>query len=134
MIRAYQGVDIVEVAALRRVGERHERFLAEVFTAGERDYCSARADPFVHLAGRFAAKEAAMKALGLGLVGLGGTVAFENIEIVRRASGAPELALSGWAARVAGQRRVTHTSLSIAHSGGFAIATVLLLATPGEGR
>jgi len=134
MIRAYQGVDIVEVAAVRRVGERHERFLAEVFTRGERDYCAAQADPFVHLAGRFAAKEAAMKALGVGLAGLGGSAAFGDIEVVRRTSGEPELALSGWVAEVAGQRRVTQASLSIAHSGGFAIAAVLLLAAPGEGR
>ena len=130
MIRAYQGVDIVEVAKLRRVGQRHPRFLEEVFTAAEREYCSAQAEPFVHLAGRFAAKEAAMKALGLGLAGLGGRGSFGEIEVLRRRSGQPELALSGWAAKVARKRCLAHTSLSIAHSGGFAVATVLLLAEP----
>ena len=80
------GVDLIEVpriqAALSRWGERFER---RVFTEDERAYCSSRARPYQSYAARFAAKEAAMKALGTGWRGLD----WKEIEVARERSGRP---------------------------------------------
>jgi holo-[acyl-carrier protein] synthase len=127
-MRILHGID---VASRERVGElrrRHEAFLAEVFTAGERGYCLAQADPDAHLAGRFAAKEACLKALGLGLAGPGGQAALGSVELVRRPSGRPELVLSGWVRAQARRRRVSQSVVSLSHTGDVAVASVILVA------
>ena len=66
-MRLYQGVDLVEVARLKEAYERHEAFGEDVFTEAERAYCLKRRNPYPHFAARFAAKEACLKAFGLGL-------------------------------------------------------------------
>jgi holo-[acyl-carrier protein] synthase len=116
------GVDIVEVGRIRDVLERHgERFLARVLTDAERRYCLLHRDPAPHVAGRFAAKEAVMKALGTGW---SSGVHFATIEVVRAASGQPSLRLHGAAAERAGDRAIWHLSLS--HDRGQAIAVAVL--------
>jgi len=123
------GIDVVEVARIRRqVGKaagsaRAGRFLARCFTAGERAYCEARADRATHYAARFAAKEAAMKALGAP-AGL----RFTEVEVLRQ-DGAPRLALHGAAARAARRLGAARIHLSLTHDGGMAVAAVIL-----EGR
>ena len=88
------GIDLLEIERLERALERHPRLAERVFTAAERDYAAARARPGRHLAARFAAKEAVVKALGLsGGFGLG------EIEVV--AGEPPTRALSGRAAEAA---------------------------------
>ncbi len=120
------GIDVVSVARLeRQVGgaapaERAERFLARCFTAEERAYCDARRDRVTHYAARFAAKEAAMKALGAPA-----GIRFTDVE-VRRGDGAPALALHGAAAEAARALGVTRALLSLTHDGGVAVAAVAL--------
>jgi len=118
------GTDLARVARFRRfVDEGKESLLTRLFTAGERAYALAKADPAPYLAARFAAKEAGMKAFGLGWRdGLG----WHDFEVVRDPLGRPELRLSGRAAELAAARGVTTVHLSYSHDGDYAVATVIL--------
>jgi holo-[acyl-carrier protein] synthase len=110
------GIDLLEIDRLERALERHPRLAQRVFTPAERDYAEARARPARHLAARFAAKEAVVKALGLsGGFGLG------QIEVV--AGEPPSVRLSGRAADAAVGRRV---DLSLTHSRDFAAAVAIV--------
>ena len=100
-----------------------DRFLRRVFTDGEIAYCTKRRDPVPHLAGRFAVKEAAMKALGTGQ---SQGVLWKDIEVVR-GGGPPRLKLHGGAARRADSMGVTQSLVTITHSEKLAVAQVLLL-------
>jgi holo-[acyl-carrier protein] synthase len=113
--------DLTRVASLlQRYGDR---FLRRVFTDGEIAYCTKRRDPVPHLAGRFAVKEAAMKALGTGQ---SRGVVWKDVEVVR-AGGPPRLKLHGGAARRAGEMGVKQSLVTITHSETLALAQVLLL-------
>ncbi len=120
------GIDVVEVARIRRlVGEGADpgtarRFLERCFTEGERRFCDARHDRATPYAARFAAKEAASKALGAPA-----GIHWTDVE-VEREEGAPRLRLSGVAASVARERGVTRVHLSLTHDGGVAAAVVVL--------
>jgi holo-[acyl-carrier protein] synthase len=127
MTLVYQGVDIVEIDKFREILARHEAFLTDVFTSREREYCGSRPSPHVHLAGHFAAKESYLKALGTGLSGIGMPHALREVEISHAASGGPRLLVSGWVARLAEKRRVRQASVSISHSGDYAVAAVVLV-------
>jgi holo-[acyl-carrier protein] synthase len=118
------GVDITEIDRIRAVMERFgDRFLQRVFTEREIAYCMRRRAPAIHLAGRFASKEAAMKALGTGR---SQQVLWRDVEVVRR-GGPPQLALHGGAARRANAIGAASSLLTITHSGNIAFAEVLLL-------
>ncbi len=105
---------------MRQVLERYgDRFLERVFTPDEIGYCRGRPS---NLAARFAAKEAAMKALGTGVRGVG----WKDIEVVRHESGAPSLRLHGRAERRARQLGVLDLSLSLSHSHEYAVAFVVV--------
>jgi holo-[acyl-carrier protein] synthase len=120
------GLDVVEVARIRRlVGtdapeETARRFLARCFTEGERRFCDARADRATPYAARFAAKEAASKALGAPA-----GIHWTDVEVVRE-DGAPTLKLSGVADRVAREWGVSRIHVSITHDAGIAAAVVVL--------
>jgi holo-[acyl-carrier protein] synthase len=117
----FDATDIPRVAdVFRRYGDR---FLRRVFTEREIAYCTRRRDPVPHLAGRFAVKEAAMKALGTGH---SRGVVWKDIEVVRT-SGPPQLQLHGGAARRAEAMRVRRSLVTITHSEALAMAQVLLL-------
>jgi holo-[acyl-carrier protein] synthase len=118
------GLDVVEVARLAEALERQgDRFVAKVFTDGERVACDARADRLLALAARFAAKEACLKALGTGWAeGLG----FRDIEIVREGNQPPTLVLHGEAARRAVALGVVRSHVSLTHQPGLAAAVVIL--------
>src|SRR5262245_26919096 len=96
---------------------------ARLFTESELALADERTDPIPTLAARFAAKEAVMKALGVGL----GAFSFHEVEVLRLASGAPELRVSGGAAELAGRRGVTAWRLSLTHSVATAGAVVSAL-------
>ncbi len=117
------GLDLVDISRMARIlggpPGRVERFLARVFTAGERAFCDARADRPARYAARFAAKEAALKALGVP-AGL----RFTEVEVVR-AEGAPSLFLAGNAAAAARRLGVARLHLTISHDGGMAAAVVV---------
>lgn len=118
------GIDLAEIsrfdALLARWGERLER---KLFTEGERAACHGRGRPAQHFAARFAAKEAAMKALGTGHA-LG--VFWTGIEVVRR-GGPPQLRFHGGAARRFADLGASRALLTLTHSRDLAIAHVLLL-------
>ena len=117
------GVDIAEVERIREAIERHgDSFLRRLYTAKERDYCEQFKNKYERYAGRFAAKEAAMKALGTGWRR---GVRWVDLEVVREKSGRPALALSGEAARIAEQLGVKHIALSITHTERQALAQVI---------
>lgn len=116
----FDATDIPRVAdMLKRYGDR---FLQRVFTEEEIDYCTRRRDPSPHLAGRFAAKEACMKALGTGH---SRGVIWKDIEIIRH-GGPPQLRLQGGAERRAQEMRVQKSLLTITHSDALAMAQVML--------
>ena len=118
------GIDATDLPRVAEILARYgDRFLRRVFTDGEIAYCTKRRDPVPHLAGRFAVKEAAMKALGTGQ---SRGVIWKDIEVVR-SSGPPRLKLHGGAARRADEMGVRHSLVTITHSETLAFAQVLLL-------
>lgn len=120
------GVDIIEIPRIRRVLERYgQRFLNRVFTPGEIEYCRGRAP---NLAARFAAKEAAMKALGTGFRG----VAWKDIEVIRARSGAPSIKLHGRAEIRAQRLGLQEMALSLSHSREYAVASVVARSEPED--
>jgi holo-[acyl-carrier protein] synthase len=117
------GVDIAEVPRIKATIERRgELFLRRVFTPTEIEYCERFKNKFERYAGRFAAKEAAMKALGTGWRG---GIRWVDLEVVREQSGRPTMALSGEAAKIAARLGVKHISLSITHTEAEALAQVI---------
>jgi holo-[acyl-carrier protein] synthase len=119
------GIDTVEVDRFRRVLARTPGVARRLFTDEERAYGARRRDPSARLAARFAAKEAVMKALGVGL----GAFAFHDVEVVRAESGAPSLLLTGAAAALAHDRGVTGWRLSLTHTDLVAEAVAVALGT-----
>jgi len=118
------GIDVVKVErivqALERFGERME---ARLFTPTELAYCRSHKDPLPHLAARFAAKEAASKALGTGM---SGGVGFKQMEVIQPGGRVPTLAFHGAALERYQQLGCTASHLSLSHDGGLAIACVVL--------
>jgi len=115
------GVDIIEVARIRRAGQRHgERFYKRFFTQVEQNYCGTR---YEALAARFAAKEAVAKALGTGI----GIIGWTDIEIVNDQNGMPHLKLHGPAAKLAEELGLTEWSISLSHTHEQAVASVVAL-------
>jgi holo-[acyl-carrier protein] synthase len=116
------GIDAVDVARLSEALTRTPTLEGRLFTSDERAYCTAGGRPAERFAVRFAAKEAAMKALGVGLGGIG----WHDVEVVRAPSGAPSLAISGRAAELAAEAGGTRWHVSLTHTGTVAQAIVLL--------
>lgn len=118
------GIDLIELDRVRGVLERHgRRFFDRVLTAGEQDYCLRFRDPAPSVGGRFAAKEAVLKALGTGLAG---GIRWVDIEVLRNAEGAPAIALYGRAAELANEREVNRVHLSLSHDRRAAVAVAIL--------
>ena len=110
------GIDLIEIERLERALRRRPRLAARLFTDAELEYARARRRPGRHLAARFAAKEAAVKALGIGGFGL------REVEVV--AGEPPKLRLHGRAAEVAAERGV-ELAVSLTHSRDHAAAVAL---------
>lgn len=118
------GIDIVEVPRIAQSIERFgERFLQRVFTAAEIRYCETKANRAERFAARFAAKEAAMKAIGTGLRG---GVSWRDFEVGREPGGRPTMLLHGKAAQVAAGLGVRRSHLSVSHTEEHAVAYVIL--------
>jgi holo-[acyl-carrier protein] synthase len=115
------GVDAVDVARFRQVIERRPGLVHRLFTETERAYAQGCADPGPRLAVRFAAKEAVLKALGVGV----GAAAFRDVEVVRGEGGQPRLSLSGRAAALSVGRGVGRWHLSMTHTDTVAVASVV---------
>jgi holo-[acyl-carrier protein] synthase len=118
------GVDIAETSRLEQGLERHgERFTKRLFTRAEVAYCERFKNRGERYAARFAAKEAAFKALGTGW---GAGVRWLDVEITHQPSGKPELVLTGRAQEVARGLGVTRMAVSISHSNRYVVAQVIL--------
>jgi holo-[acyl-carrier protein] synthase len=116
---------LVDVAELRRwIDDLRDPLIPRCFTQAELDEIGDGADRIERLAGRFAAKEAVLKALGTGF---GGGVAFTDVVINRVPGAAPEVRLAGGAAQAAAALGVTAWRISISHAGGMAMASALAL-------
>lgn len=119
------GIDIEEIARVDELVARYgDRFIGRIFTDGEAGYCLRRRAPAQHLAARFSAKEAAMKALGTGRAQ---GVLWRDVEVVRD-GGPPQLRLHGGARRRFESLGATGTLLTMTHSRQLAIAQVVLVA------
>jgi holo-[acyl-carrier protein] synthase len=117
-IRLTSGIDVIEIDRIAHAVDRwSNRFLQRVYTEGEIAYCRGRAQS---LAGRFAAKEAASKALGIGIR----RISWRDIEILPDRRGKPHIYLHGKAAEVAAWQMLEHFEVSITHSRTDAIAVV----------
>ncbi len=117
------GIDVAEVKRIRAVIEaQKERFLRRVYTPDEIAYCEQFKNKFERYAGRFAAKEAAMKALGTGW---SSGVRWIDVEVMRQRGGRPTISLKGEARKIADALGVKNIALSITHSAEQAIAQVI---------
>ena len=117
------GIDIVEIARFRKILARTgERFLARVFTAEEQRFCLARRDSVPHFAARFAAKEAAFKALGTGWAK---GITWFDVEVWRLENDAPVILLHDTASEIAKSKGVGKVHLSLTHTNNWAAATVI---------
>jgi holo-[acyl-carrier protein] synthase len=118
------GIDLIEVARIREVLLRTPRFRERVFTPAERTYCDGRgALAAQHYAARFAAKEAALKALQTGWRG---GISWHDVEISSLESGAPVLNFQGEAKKLFEDSGATSALLSMSHTSEHAIAQVVL--------
>lgn len=117
------GTDLVEVARFRLALDRRPLLAERLFSADERAYADRFKDPTKSLAARFGAKEAVMKALGVGLW----KFALRDVEVLRRPSGEPVLALHNKAAELAAERHVREWRLSLTHTDSMALAVAVAL-------
>lgn len=118
------GVDVVEIERMRRILTRTPSFARKVFSEAERAYCDAKANPEVHYATRFAAKEAVVKALGTGFSeGIG----VRDIEVRRTTKGRPYVVLTGRAREVAREQGVREMPLSLSFTHTEAVACAMAI-------
>jgi holo-[acyl-carrier protein] synthase len=115
------GIDVVDIDRFRRSLRRTPSMRTRLFTAVELEFVAGQTDPAPSLAARFAAREAVMKSLGLGL----GAFGFHDVWVERSGSGAPSLAVTGTAAQLAADAGVSRWHLSLTHSDLVAAAYVI---------
>ncbi len=125
----YPGTDVIEIGRVARALVRHPLLKARLFTAAEIAECEGKGNPAASFAGRFAAKEAVLKALGTGLRG----VNWLDIEIRNNSLGEPEVSLFGPALELARSRNVQEIRVSISHSRDMALAFALALTREERG-
>ena len=116
------GVDIVRVDRLERLLSEHDDAPQRLFTAGELEYCRGKRRATEHLAARFAAKEAVLKALGTAMAQ---GVRWTDVEVVNERTGRPRVVLHGEAAARAGRRGLRELDVSLSHTDGLAVANVV---------
>ncbi len=118
------GIDIVEVPRVAQAIERFgDRFLQRIYTPDEIRYCQSKRNAAERFAARFAAKEAALKAIGTGWKN---GISWTEVEVAREPGGRPSLRFSGKAAAVATRLGMKRASLSLSHTAQLAIAKVIL--------
>jgi holo-[acyl-carrier protein] synthase len=120
------GIDLMELGKVQKhLSAPHDDWIDAVFSADERAQADRPPHDVEFYGGRYAAKEAVVKALGTGF---SDDVAWLDVEILRRPVGSPEVRLSGGALKAANALGVTQWLVSISHSGGYAVASALALA------
>lgn len=118
------GVDLVSIERVAAVITRSPAFVKRVYTEAEREYCNATAQPHIHFATRFAAKEAVVKALGCGF---SGGIRPCHVEVVRSSKGAPRIVLHGPARVAADEQRVIDIPVSLSYTHADAVACALVI-------
>ncbi|MFQ5596929.1 MAG: holo-ACP synthase [Nitrospiria bacterium] len=122
------GIDLVRISRIKKMMERwNGRFLDRVFSSREKAYCLQMHLPYIHLSGRFAIKEAVMKALGTGLRS---GIRWKEIETLRGPSGQPQVRLLGTAYKKAAGLGVAEIFCSISHDVDYAVGQVVLEGSP----
>lgn len=117
------GVDLIEIERVKAAHLKHgQRFIDRLFTPAEAKYCLRKSDPYPSLAGRFAVKEAVIKAFSHGF---GGRWKWIHIEVTKELSGKPVLKLHGTMEKLRVERKINKVHLTIAHSKRDATATVI---------
>lgn len=120
------GIDVVEVERIESsMAEFGTRFAEKVFTVSEREYCESQRRPGIHFAARFAAKEAVAKAFGTGI---GKDLGWLDMEITRKPSGEPELALGGAGKAFAERQGIGEVKISLSHAKHYAAANAVAMA------
>ena len=118
------GIDLIEVRRVREAIERFgERFLRRLFTSVEIEYCSPKKNAALHYAGRFAAKEAAFKAMRRGW---GGDLGWKDVEVYNEATGAPQIRFHGKALEIVLAMKMLDSHVSLSHIQDYATAIVIL--------
>lgn len=118
------GIDVVHISRIDSILKRWgDRFLERVFTKEEIEYCLLRKDPSPHLAVRFAAKEAFLKALGVGYTE---GVRWKDIEVMRNWSGRPGIQLHNHTRTLCQRNGISRTHLSMSHNGAYGFVEVIL--------
>ena len=124
------GTDIVECLRIAQMVDRHgELFVSRVYTAREIQYCQSRKQATQHFAGRWAAKEAVLKALGTGWIK---GISWRDVEVRNESGGKPSIALYGGAKEIATQLKLRQMLISISHCRSHATAYALALAEPAS--
>ena len=118
------GVDIVEIARMKKILKRTPSFSTKIFSEAERAYCDSKPNPEIHYATRFAAKEAVLKALGTGF---SEGIKPRDIEVTRNSKGKPSLVLSGRAKEVAESYGVIEVPLSLSYTHQDAVACAMAI-------
>ena len=118
------GVDLVQIDRIDKAGKSHPGFIERVFTESEREYCARQKYPAQHYAGRFAAKEALLKAIGTGW---SAGVKWTDMEVLHGEGGGPIINISGKVKDFMDLRGVTQILLSYSHDAGYAVAQVVLV-------
>lgn len=122
------GTDIIECDRIEQMLAKHgDVFLARVYTAGEIEYCSGRKAAIQHYAGRWAAKEAVLKALGTGWAH---GIQWTDVEVVNQQGGKPNIVLTGVAKELSAQQGICQMMISISHCKSYAVAYATAI---GEG-
>lgn len=126
------GTDIIECARIGRMVERHgEEFLKRVYTERELGYCQGHRDPVERYAGRWAAKEAILKAIGTGWRN---GISWLDVEVYNQSSGLPSAHVSGVAREHAEALGIRQVQISISHCKSHAVAFAIALGTGGPGK
>jgi len=120
----YIGTDIIEISRVRTAAARHPSFYDKILTEREKTCCLGKSDPVPTLAGRFAAKEAVLKCMGLGLRGL----SWRDLEVIPDGQGAPQVLFSENIKKILEDKRIKYIKVSISHSRDYAMAVAV-----GEG-
>jgi holo-[acyl-carrier protein] synthase len=119
------GVDIVEISRIKQAAKKwSDKFLRRIFTEKELEYAHGKNIPYQHLAARFAAKEAVLKAIGDSTIH---RIEWTNVEILNDEHGKPVINLSGYAKRIKQQKNISDIIISMSHTRTYAVANAIMI-------
>ena len=119
------GIDIVEISRIKNAAKKWKKaFLSKIFTDNELEYSNEKTSSYQHLAARFAAKEAVLKALGSGLTS---RMEWKDIEVWNEEAGKPNVRLNGEVERISKRNGVKGIIISMSHTRTYAVANVILV-------